>query len=102
MKTQRKREPAPMIDFLAAQNGSIQLWWNEKINRSTVKDFEVAETPQEVAKILKEHGVGSTVMCSSSMDFASEHGFPNDGDAKALWYAGIKLAGRDPFNPFMI
>jgi len=43
--------------------------------------------------IIAKHGVASSVMGSSSMDFASEYGFENDGDALTMYQYAIKLSG---------
>jgi len=35
--------------------------------------------------MMETHGIIGTIYMSSSMDFATEYGFKENGDARALW-----------------
>ena len=73
------------IDFIAAHNGGIKMF---------AGDFNLkgwGKTPEAIAYTLKTVGLAECVMGSSSMDFASEEGFENDGDAMKLWDAAIEI-----------
>ena len=50
-----------------------------------------AKTPDMVAYILQTRGTADNLYHSSSMDFADEYGFKNQGDAWKLFDAGIEL-----------
>ena len=41
--------------------------------------------------VLNTKGISSTVMGSSSMDFASEEGFATNGGAHILWAQALEL-----------
>ena len=73
-----------MIDFVAAKNGMIEMYAGERF---------IAEvcTPKSVAYYLHQEGYDDYYSCSSSMDFASEYGFANDGDAHDIFERGIKM-----------
>ena len=49
------------------------------------------KTAEAIAYTLKTVGLADCVMGSSTMDFAAEEGFENDGDAMKLWDAAIEI-----------
>ena len=73
------------IDFIDAHNGGIKMFTGS----SNLKGW--GKTAESIAYTLKTVGLADCVMGSSSMDFASEYGFENDGDALALWDAAIEI-----------
>ena len=74
------------IEFIGAKNGGLVmhtengkvLWYN---------------TINGVADAILGYGIASTVMGSSSMDFASEDGFATDMGAMKLWKDALERAG---------
>ena len=74
-----------MIDYIAAHNGGIKMF----ADGTNLKGW--GKTAEAIAYTLKTVGVAHTVMGGSSMDFASEEGFENDGDAMKLWDAAIEI-----------
>mgnify|MGYP001158116232 CR=1 FL=1 len=75
-----------LIDYLRAENGGIRFITN--------KETFYGRTVQECADIIAEQGLADRVSGSSSMDFASEHGFDTDDGAINLYVEAIKLSGR--------
>ena len=75
------------IDYLNAENGGLLFTLEDN------SDSFFGGTVEECALIIAKHGVASCVMGSSSMDFASEYGFENDGDALTMYQYAIKLSG---------
>ena len=73
------------IDYIAAHNGGIKMF----AGGFNLKGW--GKTAEAIAYTLKTVGVAHTVMGSSTMDFASEEGFENDGDALRLWNEAIKI-----------
>ena len=73
------------IDFISAENGGIKMY----AGVGNVKGW--AKTASGIAYTLAAVGLADRVMGSSTMDFASEEGFENDGDAKALWGKAIEI-----------
>ena len=73
------------IDFIAAKNGGIELY----AGAGNLKGW--GKTPEGIAYTLKTVGLADTVFGSSTMDFASEEGFENDGDARELWDEAIGI-----------
>jgi hypothetical protein len=73
------------IDFISAENGGIKLFAGVE----NVKGWGC--TAKGIAYTLKTVGLAEIVMGSSSMDFASEEGFENNGDALALWDEAIGI-----------
>jgi len=73
-----------MIDFISADNGSIQMFNG---------NYMVAEaaTDKTICYYLQEHGFEDSVMASSSIDCASEYGFDTDDCARDLWDQGVKM-----------
>ncbi len=80
-----------LIDYLDAENGGIN-FYGDAGDAITVK-VGYGSTVEECADIISENGLADCVMGSSSMDFASESGFAEDGDALNMYYQAIKLSG---------
>ena len=73
------------IDYISAENGGIKMY----AGVGNVKGW--MKTASGIAYVLATVGLADTVMGSSTMDFASEEGFENDGDAIELWNDAIAL-----------
>ena len=72
------------VDFVSAHNGGIQMYSDSGL-------VGWGNTAESVAYVLNTKGISSTVMASSSMDFASEEGFATDNGAKILWAQALEL-----------
>ena len=75
------------IDFLSAKNGGLEMHTENR------KDVIWADTVDGVATAIYDYGIGTTVMGSSTMDFASEEGFATDMGAMKLWKDALERAG---------
>ena len=71
--------------FIDAQNGGIGVF----IGAGNQVGF--AKTPKMLAYILDTKKIYGEVMFTSSMDFASEYGFADNGDARKLFNDAIEL-----------
>ena len=74
-----------MIDYISAENGGIKMY----DGADNVKGW--GKTAKGIAYTLKTVGLADICMGSSTMDFASEEGFENDGDAHLLWDEAIGI-----------
>lgn len=72
------------INFVTAKNGKIELMSDKTVVVSSV-DVE------ELTNVMYDHGLADSVYHSSSMDFASEDGFENDGDAWVIFDEALKM-----------
>ena len=72
------------INFVTARNGKIELMSDKTVVVSSV-DVE------ELTNVMYDHGLADSVYHSSSMDFASEDGFENDGDAWGIFDEALKM-----------
>jgi len=72
------------VDFVSAHNGGIQMYSDSGL-------VGWGNTAESVAYILNTKGISSTVMASSSMDFASEEGFATNGGSHILWAQALEL-----------
>ena len=72
------------IDFIDASGGGIKMY-----SGNNLKGW--GGTAKGIAYTLRTVGLADCVMGSSSMDFASEEGFENDGDARELWDEAIGI-----------
>ena len=72
------------IDFITAAGGGIRMYAGDNL-----KGW--GGTAKGIAYTLRTVGLADCVMGSSSMDFASEEGFENDGDAHLLWDEAIGI-----------
>ena len=73
--------------FIDAQNGGIGVF----IGAGNQVGF--AKTPKMLAYILDTKKIYGEVMFTSSMDFASEYGFADNGDARKLFDDAVKMRG---------
>ena len=80
----RKKEK-PMIDFIAAKNGGIELY----AGAGNLKGW--GKTPEGIAYTLKTVGLAEVVMGGSTMDFAIEEGFTTNAGALDLWDEAIAI-----------
>ena len=76
------------IKFVNADEGGLLL----TINTLEGPIKRRADSVEDVTSWIHTYGVSSSAFFSSDMDFASEEGFLNDGDAKKMWYAGEEAA----------
>ena len=83
-----KKWPKAKIDYIAAHNGGIKMFAGVGLV-DNLKGW--GKAAKSIAYTLKTVGLADCVMGSSSMDFASQEGFENDGDAHALWSAAIEI-----------
>jgi hypothetical protein len=74
-----------MIDFIGANNGKIEM-------TLLVEKVVTAESSEEVADAISTYGMAEDCWMSSSMDFASEHGFASDSEAKEIFNLGVKIS----------
>jgi len=72
------------IDFIDASGGGIKMYAGNNL-----KGW--GGTAKGIAYTLRTVGLADGVMGSSSMDFASEYGFENDGAARELWDEAIGI-----------
>ena len=72
------------IDFIDASGGGIKMY-----SGNNLKGW--GGTAKGIAYTLRTVGLADGVMGSSSMDFASEYGFENDGAARELWDEAIGI-----------
>ena len=73
------------IDFISAKKGGLEMRAGTEVLWS--------DTVEGVATAIYKFGVGTTVMGSSTMDFASEAGFATDMGAMKLWKDALERAG---------
>ena len=73
--------------FIDAQNGGIGVF----IGAGNQVGF--AKTPKMLAYILDTKKIYGEVMFTSSMDFASEYGFADNGDARKLFNDAVGMRG---------
>ena len=73
--------------FIDAQNGGIGVF----IGAGNQVGF--AKTPKMLAYILDTKKIYGEVMFTSSMDFASEYGFADNGDARKLFNDAVEMRG---------
>ena len=73
-----------MIDYIAANNGFIEMY--TKAGGMVAK----AQTAKTICYTLQMYGFDGSVGTSSSIDFADEYGFDHYDGAKDLWEEGVK------------
>ena len=73
--------------FIDAENGGISVYIGvgNEVGR--------AKTAKMLAYILDTHKIFGEVMFCSSMDFATEVGFADDGDARKLFNDAVEMRG---------
>ena len=72
------------INFVTAKNGRVELMADKTVVASS-------EDASVLANVMYDHGMADAVFHSSSMDFASEDGFENDGDAWVIFDEALKM-----------
>ena len=75
--------------FIDCDNGGIEIYIG--VGNKIAGNIETAKTFKYV---LDTYGIDpdtDTIYTTSGMDFATENGFDNDGDAKTLMEEGFKL-----------
>ena len=72
------------INFIDAHGGGIKMYAGNNL-----KGW--GGTAKGIAYTLRTVGLADRCMASSSMDFASEYGFENDGAARELWDEAIGI-----------
>ena len=73
--------------FIDAENGGVGVY----IGAGNKVGF--AKTAKMLAYILDTKKIYGEVMFTSSMDFASEYGFADNGDARKLFNDAVKMRG---------
>ena len=73
--------------FISANNGGIE------VGIGVGNKVGFAKTAKMLAYILDTHKIFGEVMFCSSMDFATEAGFADDGDARKLFNDAVKMRG---------
>ena len=73
--------------FIDAMDGGIGVFIG------AVNQVGFAKTPKMLAYILDTKKIYGEVMFTSSMDFASEYGFADNGDARKFFNDAIELRG---------
>ena len=82
------------INFVSATDGYIELSWGSPFEDT--RDSFTSNDVNALANQIKERGLDETASFSSSMDFAKEHGFKNDKDAKELFFKAVELSKTKP------
>jgi hypothetical protein len=77
------------ITYIDAADGRLEFHFKE----NGIEKVHASSSPTVIGKMIKHIGLADTVMASSALDFASEYGFKNDGDARKLLNLGFKQAG---------
>ena len=78
------------INFVSAKDGKIELHMNDD-NSSMDCTIKSSANPIILAAIMDDYVFDDTFIASSSMDFASEYGFKDDGDARKLYNNALSL-----------
>ena len=73
--------------FISANNGGIE------VGIGVGNKVGFAKTAKMLAYILETKKIYGEVMFTSSMDFASEYGFADNGDARKFFNDAIELRG---------
>ena len=73
--------------FISANNGGIE------VGIGVGNKVGFAKTAKMLAYILDTHKIFGEVMFCSSMDFATEVGFADDGDARKLFNDAVEMRG---------
>jgi hypothetical protein len=80
-----------LIRYLKAESGKVVL--SSGGREDTI--IAASNSAEELAAAMKEYGLDSSLLNSSSMDFASEYGFDYDYAAWDLFDAALTLAGYE-------
>ena len=73
------------IRFIGAHQGGLQLDSDPGVKVGYSKD------PNELAKLIKTHGLADDCYFTSCMDFADEYGFDHYDGAKILWEKALNV-----------
>ena len=73
--------------FISANNGGIE------VGIGVGNKVGFAKTAKMLAYILDTHKIFGEVMFCSSMDFATEAGFADNGDARKLFNDAVEMRG---------
>ena len=73
--------------FISANNGGIE------VGIGVGNKVGFAKTAKMLAYILDTHKIFGEIMFCSSMDFATEVGFADDGDARKLFNDAVEMRG---------
>ena len=73
--------------FIDAENGGVGVYIGDDNKVGFAKTAKMLKYVLDTKKIYGE------VMCTSSMDFASEYGFADNGDARKLFNDAVKMRG---------
>ena len=84
----RKRENMTETIFIDAIEGA-----KVAVFKGAGNQIGAATTPKMLAYILDTHKIFGEVMFCSTMDFATEAGFADDGDAKKLFDNAVAMRG---------
>ena len=87
-KRQRERTNQNETIFIDAIEGA-----QVAVFKGAGNQIGAASTPKMLAYILDTHKIFGEVMFCSTMDFATEAGFADDGDAKKLWDDAVEMRG---------
>jgi hypothetical protein len=75
--------------FIGANNGGLEIFLGA--GNLVAGNIQTAKTFKYVMDTYGIDTDNDTIYTTSSMDFASEEGFENDGDARTLMEEGFKL-----------
>ena len=84
----RKRENMTETIFIDAVEGA-----KVAVFKGAGNMIGTAKTPKMLAYILDTHKIFGEVMFCSTMDFATEVGFADDGDARKMFNDAIEMRG---------
>ena len=69
------------IDFVNACSGGLSF----RIQTANGEIGRRADSIEDGVYFINKYGISPSCYFSSDMDFATEEGFANDGDAKKMW-----------------
>ena len=84
--TKREKNNSDTV-FISANNGGIE------VDIGVGNKVGFAKTPKMLAYILDTKKIYGEVMFTSSMDFASEYGFADNGDARKFFNDAVEMRG---------
>ena len=87
VKKEREKNMTNETVFIHAENGGVGVYIGP------VNKVGFAKTPKMLAYILDTKKIYGEVMVTSSMDFASEYGFADNGDARKLFNDAVEMRG---------
>ena len=90
---QTERVMENQIRFVSAEEGNLVLTSVYYVGETKMFKPMTATNVEEAAQILFDHnGFAESAYFLSSMDFASENGFADDGDAKDMLERAVDIA----------